>query len=218
MCNAHDFVIFKIASMSEMSAVLIITKWIKTNLKLNDLQNHLILDNTNIYYYIIMSLFLSALLIFVLRLIDQSLTTVRALVVTKKPVLGAFIGLVESAIWILAVSQVIKDINDPFLIAAYAFGFAAGTLLGIQLEKFIGLGSAVVRVFTPSKSANISKPLRDKGFMVTDIKAKGRDGSVTISWCIVPRRKLSKVLSIIRSVNPDAYVTTDFANPTSLRK
>tara|TARA_B100001113_G_scaffold129750_1_gene105996 strand:- start:1143 stop:1724 length:582 start_codon:yes stop_codon:yes gene_type:complete len=190
----------------------------KTNLKLNDLQNHLILDNTNIYYHIIMSLFLSALLIFVLRLIDQSLTTVRALVVTKKPVLGAFIGLVESAIWILAVSQVIKDINDPFLIAAYAFGFAAGTLLGIQLEKFIGLGSAVVRVFTPSKSANISKPLRDKGFMVTDIKAKGRDGSVTISWCIVPRRKLSKVLSIIRSVNPDAYVTTDFANPTSLRK
>ena len=190
----------------------------KTNLKLNDLLNHLILDNTNIYYYIIMSLFLSALLIFVLRLIDQSLTTVRALVVTKNPVLGAFIGLVESAIWILAVSQVIKDINDPFLISAYAFGFAAGTLLGIQLEKFIGLGSAVVRVFTPSKSANISKPLRDKGFMVTDIKAKGRDGSVIISWCIVPRRKLSKVLSIIRSVNPDAYVTTDFANPTSLRK
>tara|TARA_X000001036_G_scaffold57151_1_gene46894 strand:+ start:66 stop:563 length:498 start_codon:yes stop_codon:yes gene_type:complete len=165
-----------------------------------------------------MNLFLSALLIFVLRLIDQSLTTVRALVVTKKPVLGAFIGLVESAIWILAVSQVIKDINDPFLIAAYAFGFAGGTLLGIQLEKFIGLGSAVVRVFTPSKSANISKPLREKGFMVTDIKAKGRDGSVTISWCIVPRRKLSKVLSIIRSVNPDAYVTTDLANPTSLRK
>ena len=165
-----------------------------------------------------MNLFLSALLIFVLRLIDQSLTTVRALVVTKKPVLGAFIGLVESAIWILAVSQVIKDINDPFLIAAYAFGFAGGTLLGIQLEKFIGLGSAVVRVFTPSKSANISKPLREKGFMVTDIKAKGRDGSVTISWCIVPRRKLSKVLSIIKSVNPDAYVTTDLANPTSLRK
>ena len=111
-----------------------------------------------------------------------------------------------------------RQINDPFLIAAYAFGFAAGTLLGIQLEKFIGLGSAVVRVFTPAKSANISKPLREKGFMVTDIKAKGRDGSVTISWCIVPRRKLNKVLSIIRSVNPDAYVTTDFANPTSLRK
>tara|TARA_B100000900_G_scaffold22054_1_gene17230 strand:- start:271 stop:768 length:498 start_codon:yes stop_codon:yes gene_type:complete len=165
-----------------------------------------------------MTLFFSALLIFVLRLIDQSLTTVRALVVTKNPVLGAFIGLVESAIWILAVSQVIKDINDPVLIAAYAFGFAGGTLLGIQLEKFIGIGSAVVRVFSPSKSALVAKNLRKKGFMVTEINAKGRDGAVTISWCIVPRRKLSKVLSIIKSVNPDAYVTTDLANPTSLRK
>ena len=165
-----------------------------------------------------MTLFFSALLIFVLRLIDQSLTTVRALVVTKNPVLGAFIGLVESAIWILAVSQVIKDINDPVLIAAYAFGFAGGTLLGIQLEKFIGIGSAVVRVFSPSKSARVAKNLRKKGFMVTEINAKGRDGAVTISWCIVPRRKLSKVLSIIKSVNPDAYVTTDLANPTSLRK
>ena len=165
-----------------------------------------------------MNLFLSALLIFVLRVFDKSLTTVRALVVSKNPVLGAFIGLIESAIWILAVSQVIKDINDPVLIAAYAFGFAGGTLLGIQLEKFIGIGSAVVRVFSPSKSARVAKKLRKKGFMVTEINAKGRDGAVTISWCIVPRRKLSKVLSIIRSINPDAYVTTDLANPTSLRK
>ena len=114
--------------------------------------------------------------------------------------------------------SVIKDINDPVLIAAYAFGFAGGTLLGIQLEKFIGIGSAVVRVFSPSKSARVAKKLRKKGFMVTEINAKGRDGAVTISWCIVPRRKLSKVLSIIRSINPDAYVTTDLANPTSLRK
>ena len=165
-----------------------------------------------------MTLFLSALLIFILRLIDQSLTTIRALVVTKKPVLGAFIGLVESAIWILAVSQVIKDINDPVLIAAYAFGFAGGTLLGIQLEKFIGIGGAVVRVFSPSKSARVAKKLRKKGFMVTEINAKGRDGAVTISWCIVPRRKVRKVLQIVKSVNPDAYVTTDLATPTSLRK
>ena len=165
-----------------------------------------------------MTLFLSALLIFILRLVDQSLTTIRALVVTKKPVLGAFIGLVESAIWILAVSQVINDINDPVLIAAYALGFAGGTLLGIQLEKFIGIGSAVVRVFSSSKSARVAKKLRKKGFMVTEINAKGRDGAVTISWCIVPRRKVRKVLQIVKSVNPDAYVTTDLATPTSLRK
>ena len=165
-----------------------------------------------------MSLFSSALIIFVLRLIDQALTTIRGLVVSKKPFLGAFIGLVESAIWIIVVSQVINDIDEPVLIFGYALGFAAGTVLGSYIERFIGIGSTVVRVFSPSNSPSVAKALREENFMVTVINGEGRDGPVTICWCIVPRRKVNKVLTVIKTVNPDAYVTTDFANPTSLRK
>ena len=165
-----------------------------------------------------MNLFLSALVIFVLRLIDQALTTIRGLVVSKKPFLGAFIGLVESAIWIIVVSKVINDIDEPVLIFGYALGFAAGTVLGSYIERFIGIGSTVVRVFSPSNSPSVAKALREENFMVTVINGEGRDGPVTICWCIVPRRKVNKVLTVIKTVNPDAYVTTDFANPTSLRK
>ena len=165
-----------------------------------------------------MNLFLSALVIFVLRLIDQALTTIRGLVVSKKPFLGAFIGLVESAIWIIVVSKVINDIDEPLLIFGYALGFAAGTVLGSYIERFIGIGSTVVRVFSPSNSPSVAKALREQNFMVTVINGEGRDGPVTICWCIVPRRKVNKVLTVIKTVNPDAYVTTDFANPTSLRK
>jgi len=165
-----------------------------------------------------MSLFSSALIIFVLRLIDQALTTIRGLVVSKNPFLGAFIGLVESAIWIIVVSQVINDIDEPILIFGYALGFAAGTVLGSYIERFIGIGSTVVRVFSPSNSPSVANALREQNFMVTVINGEGRDGPVTICWCIVPRRKVSKVLTVIKTVNPDAYVTTDFANPTSLRK
>jgi len=165
-----------------------------------------------------MSLFSSALIIFILRLIDQALTTIRGLVVSKKPFLGAFIGLVESAIWIIVVSKVINDIDEPVLIFGYALGFAAGTVLGSYIERFIGIGSTVVRVFSPSNSPSVANALREQNFMVTVINGEGRDGPVTICWCIVPRRKVNKVLTVIKTVNPDAYVTTDFANPTSLRK
>ena len=157
-------------------------------------------------------------MIFVLRLIDQALTTIRGLVVSKKPFLGAFIGLVESAIWIIVVSKVINDIDEPVLIFGYALGFAAGTVLGSYIERFIGIGSTVVRVFSPSNSPSVANALREQNFMVTVINGEGRDGPVTICWCIVPRRKVNKVLTVIKTVNPDAYVTTDFANPTSLRK
>ena len=106
-----------------------------------------------------MELIFSALIIFSLRLADQSLGTMRALLVSKnKPIYAALIGLVESAIWIVAISQVIKDIDDPVLIGAYAAGFAAGTILGSYIERIVGVGNIVVRVFSPLTLLQLLKP------------------------------------------------------------
>jgi len=166
-----------------------------------------------------MELIFSALIIFSLRLADQSLGTMRALLVSKnKPIYAALIGLVESAIWIVAISQVIKDIDDPVLIGAYAAGFAAGTILGTYIERIVGVGNIVVRVFTPSNSPSVAETLRDNGHGVTVIDGEGKDGPVKIYLCVIPRRKLKSVLSMIEEINPNAYITTDMANPTSLKK
>ena len=166
-----------------------------------------------------MELIFSALIIFTLRLADQSLGTMRALLVSKnKPIYAAVIGLVESAIWIVAISQVIKDIDDPILIGAYATGFAAGTILGTYIERIVGVGNIVVRVFTPSNSPSVAETLRDNGHGVTVIDGEGKDGPVKIYLCVIPRRKLKSVLSMIEEINPNAYITTDMANPTSLKK
>ncbi len=166
-----------------------------------------------------MELIFSALIIFSLRLADQSLGTMRALLVAKnKPIYAALIGLVESAIWIVAISQVIKDIDDPVLIGAYAAGFAAGTILGTYIERIVGVGNIVVRVFTASNSPSVAETLRDNGHGVTVIDGEGKEGPVKIYLCVIPRRKLKSVLSMIEEINPNAYITTDMANPTSLKK
>ena len=166
-----------------------------------------------------MELIFSALIIFTLRLADQSLGTMRALLVSKnKPIYAAFIGLVESAIWIVAISQVIKDIDDPFLIWAYASGFATGTILGTYIERIVGVGNIVVRVFCPANSPSVAETLRENGHGVTVIDGEGKDGPVKIYLCVIPRRKLKSVLQMIEEINPNAYITTDLANPTSLKK
>jgi len=166
-----------------------------------------------------MELIFSALIIFSLRLADQSLGTMRTLLVSKnKPIYAALIGLVESAIWIVAISQVIKDIDDPVLIGAYAAGFAAGTILGTYIERIVGVGNIVVRVFTPSNSPSVAETLRDNGHGVTVIDGEGKEGPVKIYLCVIPRRKLKSVLNMIEEINPNAYITTDMANPTSLKK
>ena len=166
-----------------------------------------------------MELVFSALIIFSLRLADQSLGTMRSLLVSKnKPFYAALIGLVESAIWIVAISQVIKDIDDTVLIAAYAAGFSAGTILGSYIERLVGVGNIVVRVFCPANSPSVAETLRDNGHGVTVIDGEGKDGPVKIYLCVIPRRKLKSVLNMIEEINPNAYITTDMANPTSLKK
>ena len=166
-----------------------------------------------------MGLIFSALIIFSLRLADQSLGTMRSLLVAKnKPIYAALIGLVESAIWIVAISQVVKDIDDPVLIGAYAAGFAAGTILGSYIERIVGVGNIVVRVFCPANSPSVAEKLREDGYGVTIIDGQGKDGPVKIYLCVIPRRKLKSVLDMIEKINPNSFITTDMANPTSLKK
>ena len=166
-----------------------------------------------------MNLIISAGVVFLLRVADQTLGTMRSLLVARnRPIYAAFIGLVESAIWIIAVSQVIKDLDDPVLIISYASGFAAGTIFGSYIENILGVGNMVVRVFSSVKDPSVAEILREAGYAVTVLNGEGRDGAVRIYLCIIPRRKLKSVLKIIKSVNPNAFVTTELANPRLLNK
>ena len=158
-----------------------------------------------------MNILIAALSIFLLRLLDQTLGTLRILYVNKgKPLFGAILGFIESAIWIVAISQVIQDLNDPFLIFGYALGFAAGTIMGSYIENTIAIGDIVVRIFVPkdSDSEKVAEELRTNGLGVTIFNGEGMQGEVTIAWCVTPRKRLKEVMKIVSEITPDAYVTT----------
>ena len=166
-----------------------------------------------------MNIFLAVIYVFLLRLIEQALGTLRSLYVNKgKPKLGALLGFIESAIWVVAISQVIKDLNDPLLIIGYALGFAAGTISGSYIESTIAIGNVVVRVFIErnENSELLANELRANNFGVTVINGQGRDGEVSIAWCVVPRKKVKELLNIVSEITPDAYVTTEATNPTNI--
>ena len=166
-----------------------------------------------------MDIVFAALIIFSLKLADTSLGTMRTLLVNRnKPIYAALVGLLESGIWIVAITQVAKAWNDPVLMAAFAVGFAAGIIFGSYIERMVGVGNIIVRVFCPSNSPSVAEKLRENGHGVTIIDGQGKDGPVKVYLCIIKRRKLKSVLKMIEEINPKAYITTDLANPTSLKK
>ena len=168
-----------------------------------------------------MDLFLSALLIFGLRLVDVSLGTLRIVLLTRGHGLKAgAIGFAESLTWVFAVSQVLRNLDDPVRMVAFAAGFGAGTLLGVVVEGWLAMGTSIVRVVAPVETPQAAAELREAGFGVTVLNGEGGYGDVRLSLTVVPRRRLREVLGIVYGVNPGAFVTFEQVRtpPVAYRK
>jgi uncharacterized protein YebE (UPF0316 family) len=91
---------------------------------------------------------------------------------------------------------------------AFAFGFAAGTFVGITLERVLKIGDQVVRVFT-LKGPAVAQLLREQGFRVTEFQGKGRDGTIYLLFVQVPRRSVKQVMKLSRSIDPTCYLVVE---------
>jgi uncharacterized protein YebE (UPF0316 family) len=159
-----------------------------------------------------MELLLAALLIFGMRLLDVSAGTLRIVMLVRgKRRWAGILGFLESLIWVLAARQVLGDLDEPIKIVAYAGGFAAGTMLGSTIERWLAMGSVLVRVVAPIDSPHAYQAVRDAGYPVTVLNGEGRDGPVRLWLCVTPRRDVGGVLDLIATVNPQAFVTVEEA-------
>ncbi len=164
-----------------------------------------------------MPVWMMAVAIFCLRVVDVSLGTVRTIsVVQGRTVLSVGLGFVEVLVWIFAVSQVIARIREhPVLMLAFAGGFAAGNAVGIALERRLALGNSVVRMISSRHAATIAAELREAGQRVTTFEGQGRDGTRTLLYIVCPRRNVPKVLAIARGIEPEIVHVVESATDTS---
>ncbi|NUP90661.1 MAG: DUF2179 domain-containing protein [Candidatus Sumerlaeia bacterium] len=156
------------------------------------------------------------LLIFLARICDVSIGTVRIITVMRgHKVVAAILGFLESVVWLLAVSGVLKFINDyPFpqniaAIVAYGAGFGTGTLVGILIEQKLALGLQMIRVINTEPNRDLSPALRAEGLIVTELQGHGATGPVEICFSVVPRRQAQAVIDKILDYSPRAFITIE---------
>jgi uncharacterized protein YebE (UPF0316 family) len=98
-------------------------------------------------------MFIWTLVIFVARVVDVSLGTIRVhFIVRQKKLLATLAGFVEVMIVILIVSRVIQDIQHWPYVLAYAGGFATGTLLGMCLTEELSRQAVQTTVISNGRS------------------------------------------------------------------
>ncbi len=161
--------------------------------------------NSEIFEYAVMPF-----LIFLARICDVSIGTMRIIFVSKgnrkvAPVLGFF----EVLIWIIAISKIMQNLDNYVNYIAYAAGFATGNFVGMIIEERLAMGIQMVRVFVGENGMELVRSLNANGFGATTIEAHGAKEKIDIVYSIVHRNELKEVLNIITAFNPRAFFTIE---------
>ncbi|MDX5420148.1 MAG: DUF2179 domain-containing protein [Hymenobacteraceae bacterium] len=150
------------------------------------------------------------ILIFLARIMDVTLGTLRIVFISKgDKVIAPILGFVEVLIWLVAITQVMQNLSNFVSYFAWAAGFATGNFMGLRIEQKLALGQMVVRVITVESAEELIDRLAGRGYRLTVLDAKGTRGKVNLLFMIVKRKKLQEVISIIRDYNPNAFYSIE---------
>ena len=148
--------------------------------------------------------------IFIARIIDVTLGTIRIIFVSRglkkyAPILGFF----EVLIWIVVVGQLVQHLHSVTSYIGYAAGFAVGNFVGMWIENKIAVGTYVLRIICTADGPNLAQQIHDAGFGVTRVDAQGSAGPVFLLYTVVKRRDLKTIQNIIHQHAPKAFVTIE---------
>jgi uncharacterized protein YebE (UPF0316 family) len=150
------------------------------------------------------------ILIFLARVVDVSLGTMRIIFVSKNlKKLAPIVGFFEVFIWINVIGQVMQNVNSLVHYVAYAGGFAAGNYIGIVIEERLAVGHVIARIITKEDTGNLIKFLKKEKCGVTVIDAKGKKGDVKILFTVIKRKKLDAIYEAIEKFTPDSFVSVE---------
>ncbi len=148
------------------------------------------------------------LLIFIARIADVSIGTVRVIFVAKgMKYLAPITGFFEVLIWIVVVGQIMQNLSNPACYVAYAAGFATGNYVGMLIAEWLSLGIVLIRVVTERDALPLVDHLKEADYGVTSVDGHGSRGQVKVVFTIVPRREVQRVVDIIKEFNPNAFFT-----------
>jgi uncharacterized protein YebE (UPF0316 family) len=150
------------------------------------------------------------LLIFVARMCDVTLGTLRNVFISKGlrrvvPIIGFF----EVLIWLISIRQIMRYLDNPMCYIGFAGGFSMGTYVGLLVERKLALGKQVLRIITEKDSRQLVHALRENNFGVTVIDGHGAKGPVKIIFTVMKRTDVDVALKLIQKHNPQAFYSIE---------
>ncbi len=149
------------------------------------------------------------LFVFVAKVVEVTLTTVRIIIVNRGFKLsGAIVSFIEVLIWVFVASQVVKDVSTaPLLGVIYALGYAVGVFVGTAIEKKLAFGKVMLNLIIPLESEpQVSKYIRDLKIGLTTIDAKGLNSKRVFLILYTNRKNIELLKKAVLCIEPKALI------------
>ena len=160
--------------------------------------------------YPIFAFIILPLLIFIARIADVSLGTLRIVFISKgKKNIAPIIGFFEVLIWLIAIGQIFSNLDNVLYYIAYSLGFASGTYVGLFIEEKLSLGLLNIQLILEKKPDRLIKALDERGYGITMISAEGSKSNLNLIIIVIKRKNLNDIIKIIGSDYPNAFISIE---------
>lgn len=157
-----------------------------------------------------MTLFLLCIKIFLARITDVTLGTLRTIYTVRgKTVIAGIIAFIEVFIWFVIAREALNtDLQSIWIVIAYSGGYATGTILGTFIaNNFVNSLISIEVITTKATTDNINK-IRKEGYGVSVVNTVENinDEKTKILYITLNSRNLEKLKRIIKEIDPSAFL------------
>jgi len=161
----------------------------------------------------VFSFILLPLLIFLARITDVSINTIRIIyVLGGRRWTATMLGFFESFIWLMAIRQIFEHLDNWLCYVAYPAGFASGIFIGMIIEERIAYGKVIVRIITRKDVKELIDFLNSRKLRYTHVNAEGPDGHENLVFTVLQREDLEVILYKLKAILPTAFYTVEKVN------
>lgn len=153
---------------------------------------------------------LVCLKIFLARIIDVSLGSIRTILIVKgNSKKASMIAFLEVFIWFIIAKEALNTPYDSLLIPIfYAGGYAVGTLIGTYISTNFMRGVVGLQVITKGNNKKLITKIRQNGFGVSSIALKdayeGKKKEMLIIQ--VNKKSLKEITRLIYEFDENAFI------------
>lgn len=155
-----------------------------------------------------MNLFFLCIKIFMARILDVSIGTIRTVYMVRgKVFITTILAFIEVYVWFwVAREALITQVNSILIPISYSLGYATGTFIGTYISNKFIKGIIKLEVISQKeKLKKISDKLKKQGYGISIIKLDSDNNDLLI--CQTNKKNKNNIIKIITSIDKNAFIT-----------